>query len=141
MLILLFSSRRRHTSCELVTGVQTCALPISGVMKDIPLNSHFRTDIFLSMSSLIKNSTDRNNWSQFGFSTYLLLKKDASINHLITKLPAFIKDHPMEDNLPYSFVVEPLTSLYLHRSEEHTSELQSLMRISYAVFCLKKKKT
>src|SRR3546814_2893281 len=29
----------------------------------------------------------------------------------------------------------------LYRSEEHTSELQSLMRISYAVFCLKKKKT
>src|SRR3546814_10049297 len=29
----------------------------------------------------------------------------------------------------------------LDRSEEHTSELQSLMRISYAVFCLKKKKT
>src|SRR3546814_3251741 len=28
-----------------------------------------------------------------------------------------------------------------HRSEEHTSELQSLMRISYAVFCLKKKIT
>src|SRR3546814_9928399 len=28
-----------------------------------------------------------------------------------------------------------------HRSEEHTSELQSLMRISYAVFCLKKKLT
>src|SRR3546814_10409677 len=28
---------------------------------------------------------------------------------------------------------------YVHRSEEHTSELQSLMRISYAVFCLKKK--
>src|SRR3546814_7703207 len=44
---------------------------------------------------------------------------------------------------------EPMTSLSpLHtigdqvseRSEEHTSELQSLMRISYAVFCLKKKK-
>src|SRR3546814_3891811 len=32
------------------------------------------------------------------------------------------------------------TSRYA-RSEEHTSELQSLMRISYAVFCLKKKKT
>src|SRR3546814_9430732 len=33
-----------------------------------------------------------------------------------------------------------LTALYLAtRSEEHTSELQSLMRISYAVFCLKKK--
>src|SRR3546814_8305065 len=33
------------------------------------------------------------------------------------------------------------TSKRLPRSEEHTSELQSLMRISYAVFCLKKKKT
>src|SRR3546814_8705053 len=32
-----------------------------------------------------------------------------------------------------------LTRLGIHRSEEHTSELQSLMRISYAVFCLKKK--
>src|SRR3546814_2845360 len=31
--------------------------------------------------------------------------------------------------------------VFLRRSEEHTSELQSLMRISYAVFCLKKKKT
>src|SRR3546814_9114978 len=33
-----------------------------------------------------------------------------------------------------------LGSLFVTRSEEHTSELQSLMRISYAVFCLKKKK-
>src|SRR3546814_1832596 len=33
-----------------------------------------------------------------------------------------------------------IDALALERSEEHTSELQSLMRISYAVFCLKKKK-
>src|SRR3546814_5806179 len=33
-----------------------------------------------------------------------------------------------------------VASRYFERSEEHTSELQSLMRISYAVFCLKKKK-
>src|SRR3546814_10917052 len=33
------------------------------------------------------------------------------------------------------------TVLEYHRSEEHTSDLQSLMRLSYAVFCLKKKKT
>src|SRR3546814_5982323 len=34
---------------------------------------------------------------------------------------------------------DPSTLLGIDRSEEHTSELQSLMRISYAVFCLKKK--
>src|SRR3546814_2408562 len=38
------------------------------------------------------------------------------------------------------FVFRELLDAGLMRSEEHTSELQSLMRISYAVFCLKKKK-
>src|SRR3546814_10479591 len=37
-------------------------------------------------------------------------------------------------------VLLPATKKNWPRSEEHTSELQSLMRISYAVFCLKKKK-
>src|SRR3546814_5363244 len=37
-------------------------------------------------------------------------------------------------------LVRDTGDLTLQRSEEHTSELQSLMRISYAVFCLKKKK-
>src|SRR3546814_10048921 len=39
-----------------------------------------------------------------------------------------------------ALTVRPVASR-THRSEEHTSELQSLMRRSYAVFCLKKKKT
>src|SRR3546814_1712469 len=39
-----------------------------------------------------------------------------------------------------SHAVTPPTRASPSRSEEHTSELQSLMRISYAVFCLKKKK-
>src|SRR3546814_4614651 len=37
--------------------------------------------------------------------------------------------------------IGPIWHAKLARSEEHTSELQSLMRISYAVFCLKKHKT
>src|SRR3546814_1060467 len=46
---------------------------------------------------------------------------------------------------PWPFLPEAPSRLttrthYTVRSEEHTSELQSLMRISYAVFCLKKKK-
>src|SRR3546814_4149633 len=41
---------------------------------------------------------------------------------------------------PPDWAQPSLHSLAPERSEEHTSELQSLMRISYAVFCLKKKK-
>src|SRR3546814_5561538 len=40
-----------------------------------------------------------------------------------------------------STLIFPTVEDFLTRSEEHTSELQSLMRISYAVFCLKKKNT
>src|SRR3546814_3004905 len=42
------------------------------------------------------------------------------------------------DAEPFAAVPDPV-GCRLVRSEEHTSELQSLMRISYAVFCLKKK--
>src|SRR3546814_7387917 len=44
------------------------------------------------------------------------------------------------DHLVYRCKARRLAEHHVGRSEEHTSELQSLMRISYAVFCLKKKK-
>src|SRR3546814_2244915 len=43
-------------------------------------------------------------------------------------------------HLAWGYVAYPPVVPFLARSEEHTSELQSLMRSSYAVFCLKKKK-
>src|SRR3546814_6809570 len=51
--------------------------------------------------------------------------------HLAAGVP---RNFTMNSNEILDALQEPL------RSEEHTSELQSLMRISYAVFCLKKKK-
>src|SRR3546814_7520121 len=42
MCFFFFSSRRRHTSCALVTGVQTCALPISRRSDDGDLRSRVR---------------------------------------------------------------------------------------------------
>src|SRR3546814_6289690 len=58
-----------------------------------------------------------------------------------------ICDPKVPEQLPTLQVDEPTMSMIFEvnkspfaRSEEHTSELQSLMRISYAVFCLKKKK-
>src|SRR3546814_2540213 len=46
-----------------------------------------------------------------------------------------------EDTRMINLMFEFFTSTTFVRSEEHTSELKSLMRISYAVFCLKKKNT
>src|SRR3546814_6569750 len=51
--------------------------------------------------------------------------------------PTFMLQHWVRDRAGHRIALEPAGK---RRSEEHTSELQSLMRISYAVFCLKKKK-
>src|SRR3546814_9574200 len=56
---------------------------------------------------------------------------------------AFIPDAPSRGQLVSGYLTgsdRPEEYAQAIRSEEHTSELQSLMRISYAVFCLKKKK-
>src|SRR3546814_12715009 len=48
-------------------------------------------------------------------------------------------DRKLPHRTPLKGAVAMKTAVIVFRSEEHTSELQSLMRISYAVFCLKKK--
>src|SRR3546814_2177083 len=50
------------------------------------------------------------------------------------------QQHAAQDAERPGGIVVPTVGTTIPRSEEHTSELQSLMRISYAVFCLKKKK-
>src|SRR3546814_1721260 len=59
-------------------------------------------------------------------------------NQIVAEGKSSPADVFLTENSPAMSLVE---SKGLFRSEEHTSELQSLMRISYAVFCLKKKKT
>src|SRR3546814_10589419 len=56
----------------------------------------------------------------------------------VTVLPNCMAPLIVQATLSFSTAI--LDAAALGRSEEHTSELQSLMRISYAVFCLKKKK-
>src|SRR3546814_8112404 len=56
----------------------------------------------------------------------------------LTAMPAFSGKGAEEASMAADIAYWPLSR---SRSEEHTSELQSLMRISYAVFCLKKNKT
>src|SRR3546814_6351287 len=71
---------------------------------------------------------------------------DQQMAHLqgaVTKLANRLQRRLMaQQNRAWDFDQEEgqLDAARLARSEEHTSELQSLMRISYAVFCLKKKK-
>src|SRR3546814_5485268 len=62
-----------------------------------------------------------------------------AISHQIRKLEAALKVTLLERGARRVKLTPHGAALLPTRSEEHTSELQSLMRISYAVFCLKKK--
>src|SRR3546814_1954345 len=103
MCLVFFTRRRRHTRCALVTGVQTCALPIF----DFRIGGETAGD-----------QLARDQDLGHVLAHQLLELARAALRHLRGE-----------------------RHLVLLRSEEHTSELQSLMRISYAVFCLKKKKS
>ena len=67
----------------------------------------------------------------------LLTNGNLTPNYYFCMLHIYLIDHE------YIYLIDMLTKnyvIYTSRSEEHTSELQSHVRISYAVFCLKKKK-
>src|SRR3546814_5829271 len=137
-IFFFFSSRRRHTRCALVTGVQTCALPIS--LAQAAAHGDFQAASACPGQMASRTGTDR---TRRGVPPCDLLRirgmaarrtRSGECEHCGgdvggTKLPALAvrsRRRSWSRNT---------------RSEEHTSELQSLMRISYAVFCLKKKNT
>src|SRR3546814_4121411 len=112
--LFFFSSRRRHTRCALVTGVQTCALPISWAHHALIHGD--------------REGAKKGLWCTIGLGV------------VFSAIQAFEYCHA-----PFGFKGSIYGATFFMatgfhgRSEAHTSELQSLMRISYAVFCLKKK--
>src|SRR3546814_1682137 len=120
---------RRHTSCALVTGVQTCALPIYVALQLLGLM--FEKFLARRGSNLtIIGATSGDTGS-------------AAINAVAGREGVDIfMIHPsgrVSDVQRRQMTTVRAPNVHNIRSEEHTSELQSLMRISYAVFCLKKK--
>src|SRR3546814_939113 len=130
-LFFFFSSRRRHTRCALVTGVQTCALPISKTTTTAAraansrgLSGRWRRII---LGNSLAASPERQGESLQGAPRPVTRGRRRSRGVYWPRAEALTPHW------------EALTCVE-KRSEEHTSELQSLMRISYDVFCLKKKK-
>src|SRR3546814_191044 len=134
------SSRRRHTRCALWTGVQTCALPICPRWWAArPVRAR------RAAAAHRRRRREPGAGDLEGFAmTGTLLAADAAERDAADPLAGFRDRFQLRDGLIYldgnSLGALPkATADRLARSEEHTSELPSLMRSSYAVFCLKKK--
>jgi len=123
-LVLSETAARRYfgtTDCinRLLTLDGKYTATVTGVMKDIPANSHFRTDLLLSMSTLFSHPNNHHadrDWKRFGFSTYLLLKENTDIKQFQQKLDTYGKKIPVDDKLQYNLILEPLADLYHHGS-------------------------
>src|SRR3546814_14402518 len=84
-LYFFFSSRRRHTRCALVTGVQTCALPISWLALSVDgsysNDDYNKSDLGLTQSKVQSytfdlTATPIEQWTMYGFYTYDKLDTD-----------------------------------------------------------------
>src|SRR3546814_10636012 len=127
-MMFFFSSRRRHTRCALVTGVQTCALPILGRLAIDPIIVlDLVEDLLIARLAPIFISNDRPARC---LDLALALQAIKGLQRLYGVARFGSDERAAHDRIEVDKAA---------RSEEHTSELQSLMRISYAVFCLKKK--
>src|SRR3546814_6826698 len=136
MFLFFFSSRRRHTRCALVTGVQTCALPIS---------PHPETRIWGYEGQVPGPVLRVRQGECLRVAVENLLEEETTVHWHGVRVPNAMDGVPHLTQKPiapgetflYEFDVPDAGTYW--SSEEHTSELQSLLRISYAVFCLKKK--
>src|SRR3546814_5088124 len=149
---LFFSSRRRHTRCALVTGVQTCALPISQPeeCRDHRETEHTANDLRqararqrlrigaigphqrLARLERAAGGVERVSGVHAGRSA---AEGRAGACDLSVAIRAATRS---ASGTPTKVASRRRLRKPCRRSEEHTSELQSLMRISSAVFCLKK---
>src|SRR3546814_6470799 len=126
MMFFFVSSRIRHTRCALVTGVQTCALPICPAFASIRRSSaDFQIPRSAARSRRLHCIWILSFSASVGSVWSVDMEAQAGLNAVARAVPR---------------ALDVVTADVEVRSEEHTSELQSLMRSSYAVFCLKKKK-
>src|SRR3546814_6604542 len=125
--------------CALVTGVQSCALPICWLYDRLGFRS---VAVVLAWSVVVLLVFPLA--AQAAWSLLVVVVAVGTMGALATILQAHL--------MAVAAGAQTLAAASNHsafnaanalgpwlRSEEHTSELQSLMRISYAVFCLKKK--
>lgn len=110
-------------SVELAGFEGTFDLTVTGVMAEIPSNTHLDFDMLLSMSTFENDSRaiDRgfvfDHWGYIDFFTYVLLREGSSVDELKAKFPDFIQRH-ISFNLQdpprsYHLDLEPVTEAYL----------------------------
>lgn len=87
---------------------------VTGVMEDVPANSHFNFSALISMSTFKQLRPEIFEWWGYvDFYTYFLLQEKTDIASLEAKIPEFINRHVPKD-MAYNIDFEPLTDAYMY---------------------------
>lgn len=89
---------------------------VTGVMKDVPANSHFSFDVLMSMSSFYQTRPEIfDAWGYVDFYTYFLVDENFDQAAFQAKMPAFLERNRPEENAEYYYDLsfEPLSEAYL----------------------------
>jgi putative ABC transport system permease protein len=97
---------------------------VTGLMEDMPENSHLKANMIFAQVSLDTNETQQ--WSDYSYSTYLLLKPSASAAALQAKLPAFMQKIggaalSKAQEKP-TLLLEPLRDIYLYSTRDGSAQ-------------------
>jgi putative ABC transport system permease protein len=91
---------------------------VTGVVKKMPENSHFKFNVLASLSSLSRTFDDPRSWMNFNFFTYIELQEKAPLGELDQKYYSFLMDNMPEQIKQLDFKMElflqPLRSIHLH---------------------------
>ncbi len=98
----------------------TYQLKVTGVLKNIPKNSHFIMDFVVPLEAYLFTQGDKiSAWRTNIFRSYILLREDADPGHLESKFPAIIKkvlkrDLNYEGPVPVRLFTQPLSKIHLY---------------------------
>jgi putative ABC transport system permease protein len=96
---------------------------VTGVMKDIPENSHFKASMIISVATFERmDSSFNQQWDNYAWSTYALLKPGASAASLQAKFPAYLDKFGGEairkSRMIPTLLLEPLRYIYLYSTRD-----------------------
>jgi len=98
---------------SLINGDDT--YKVTGVIKDVPFNSHFRFDALMSRKSLPQ---EMGSWGNFGVFTYLLLPEEVDYKEFESKIQEMYDNYMAEIferlNIKIEYVLEPITDIHLN---------------------------
>ena len=96
---------------------------VTGVFKDIPANSEFRTTSFIAPFDLL--GADKNDWSNYNMSIYAQLNPNADINHVSAKIKTILSDNTNDKESTHSLFLQPMSKWHLYSAFENHVAVES----------------